>query len=187
MLHVLVYGAPRVGKTAWVDQILSRTRPGRNEYRSTIAFEVSLMQWKAADIAIVDAGGMRHFRQIAEDALHDIHIVVLMYDSTSERSLDLIVDFYDTIPLTVPVVLAATTFSGAVNTELVLKGKTLATQWGIPQYLIDPLGRSSCLLLLDMVINSSKTPRHAVLPPKETVEEEECFPECCHPRECAIM
>ena len=187
MLHVLVYGAPKVGKTAWVDQILSRKRPGNDLYRSTIACEVNLFQWKDADIAIVDAGGMRHFRQIAEDALRDIHVVVLMYNSTVPRSLELILDFYGTIPITIPVIVAASTFDGKVDAELVLRGKTAANQWQIPQYLIEPLSRSSCLLLLDRIMHCSKTPRQAVLPATETVEEEECFPQCCHPTECLIL
>jgi GTPase SAR1 family protein len=186
MLHVLVYGAPKVGKTAWVDKILNRTISEKHDYRTTIAYEVNLFQWKSADIAVVDAGGMRQFRQIAEDALHDIHVVILMYDSTIPRTLDLVLDFYPTIPLAIPVILAATTFEGKVNAELVLKGKAYANKWHIQQYLIDPISRSSCLLLLDIAMNTSKIPRQAVLPNTETAEEEECFPQCCHPMECTI-
>jgi len=187
MLQILVYGSPKVGKTAWVDQILSRNRPEQNLYRSTVAYEVSLFQWKTADIAVVDAGGSRHFRKIAEDALRDVHVVVLMYNSTVPKSLEIIADFYAAIPLTIPVIVAATTFDGKVDAELVLRGKTTANQWQVPQYLIDPLSRSSCLLLLDMIMHCSKTPRQAMLPTTETVEEEECFPQCCHPAECLIL
>lgn len=187
MLHVLVYGAPKVGKTAWVDQILSRTRPGRDDYQSTIALNVSLMQWKQTDIAVIDAGSSRHFRKLAEDALHDVHVVVLMYDSTVEKTLDFVIDFYARIPLTTPVILVATTLNGEINTDVVLRGKTAAIQWGVSQYLVNPKGRSSCLLLLNIVIEAGKIPRQVALLPQETADEEECFPECCHPKECTIQ
>ena len=190
MLHVLVYGASCTGKTAWVNHILNRI-PARNTYKSTEGLAISLFHWKETSVAIVDAGGKESNAELVEESLHDIHVVLLVYDSARARTLTDAINFYKTIPPNIPVVLAATTFYGRVNGDVVMQGKTHATRWGVPQYLVDPLSRSSCLLLLDMVIEASKTPRQLVVHTDTDTDnpepEDECFPQCCHPRECSIM